>query len=123
MMSEQQTEQVLSELASELPGFIAAALVDLDSGMTLGSYSKDDGFDLGVAGAYNSEIVKQKRKIMSALNLQSELEDMLMTLSDQIQLIRMVSPGTFVYLAADRAGANLAIVRAAVAKYTSRLTG
>lgn len=122
MMSEQQTEQVLSELAANLPGYIAAALVDLDSGMTLGMYSKDDGFDLSAAGAYNSEIVKQKQKVMAALRLTSDLEDMLITLSDQIHLIKMVSPSTFIYLAADRAGSNLAIVRSAVARFSDQLT-
>lgn len=121
MLSEQQITSVLAELASQLPGYLAAAVVDLDSGMTLGTYSKDDGFDLSAAGAYNSEIVKQKQKIMGALNLTSDLEDMLITLSDQIHLIKLLSPTTFIYLAADRNGSNLAIVRTAVARYAGQL--
>lgn len=123
MLSEQQTVQILEDLASSLPGFLAAAVVDLDSGMTLGSYSKDDGFDLSAASAYNSEIVKQKQKIMAALSLDSDLEDMLITLSDQIHLIRMISPASFIYLAADRSGSNLAIVRSAVSRYSDQFAG
>lgn len=121
MMSEQQIVTVLSELAANMPGYIGAAVVDLDSGMTLGTYSKDDGFDLSAASAYNSEIVKQKQKVMVALRLDSTLEDMLITLSDQIHLIRLLTPSTFIYLAADREASNLAIVRTAVTNYTQPL--
>ena len=121
MMSETETTAVLTELADAMPGFIAAAVVDLDSGMTLGMYSRNDSFDLSAASAYNSEIVKQKQKVMVALDLKSELEDMLMTLSDQIHLIRLISPASFVYVAADRSSANLAIVRAATAKHAALL--
>jgi predicted regulator of Ras-like GTPase activity (Roadblock/LC7/MglB family) len=121
MLSEQQTIQILADLGASMPGFIAAALVDLDSGMTIGMYSKNDGFDLSAASAYNSEMVKQKRKIMAALNLDMQLEDMLITLTDQIHLIRLVNPTSFVYLAADRSNANLAIVRASMARYNDAL--
>jgi len=123
MLSEQQTVALLEELASSLPGYIAAAVVDLDSGMTLGTYSKDHSFDLSAAGAYNSELVKQKQKIMGTLNLDSELEDMLITLSDQIHLVKLITPTSFIYLAADRAASNLAIVRTAVSRYAGALAG
>jgi hypothetical protein len=46
---------------------------------------------------------------------------MLITLGDQIHLIKLVTPGSFVYLAADRASTNLAIVRNAVNKSVSAL--
>ena len=103
-------------------GVIAASLVDLESGMTLGTRSSRGDFDLTAASAYNSEMVKQKLKIVRALNLRTTLEDMLLTLGDQIHLIKLVSPSTFVYLAADRATTNLAIVRNAVNKHVHALT-
>lgn len=58
---------------------------------------------------------------MKALNLQTHIEDMLITLGDQIHLIKVINPATFVYLAADRASANLAIVRNSVAKHAAAL--
>jgi len=119
MPSEKQIQDVFEKVAGEIPGFIAASLVDLESGMTLGSRTSRTEFDLTAASAYNSEMVKQKLKIMKALNLRTTLEDMLLTLGDQIHLIKMVSPTTFVYLAADRASSNLAIVRNAVAKHAA----
>jgi hypothetical protein len=117
MPAEKQIVDSFEKVASEVPGFIAAALVDIDSGMTLGTKTNRADFDLTAASAYNSEMVKQKQKIMRALNLRTQLEDMLITLGDQIHLIKLVTPATFIYLAADRASTNLAIVRNAVTKH------
>ncbi len=121
MPNEKQIVETFEKMASDIPGFIAASLVDLDSGMTLGLKSAKPDFDLAAASAYNSEMVKQKMKIMKALNIKSTLEDMLITLGDQIHVIKLVTPGTFIYLAADRANSNIAIVRTAVNKNASAL--
>jgi hypothetical protein len=123
MPSEKQIQDTFERVASDIPGFIAASLVDLESGMTLGARTARADFDLTAASAYNSEMVKQKLKIMRVLNLRTTLEDMLLTLGDQIHLIKIISPTSFVYLAADRANSNLAIVRNAVAKHTAALSG
>jgi hypothetical protein len=122
MPAEKQIVENFEKVAAEIPGFIAASLVDLESGMTLGMKSLRGDFDLAAASAYNSEMVKQKQKIMRALSLKTNLEDMLMTLGDQIHLIKMVSPTTFIYLAADRATSNIAIVRLAVNKHIALFT-
>jgi hypothetical protein len=111
MPTEKQIVDAFERIASELPGFMAASLVDVESGMTLGLKSNRPDFDLAAASAYNSEMVKQKMKIMKALNLRTTFEDMIITLGDQIHVIKMVTPSTFIYMAADRASCNLAIAR------------
>lgn len=118
MANEKTYLEAIARIESDVSGVIATAAVDLDSGMTLASKSNRAEFDLAVASAYNSELVKQKMKIMGALNLKSTLEDMLLTLSDQIHLIKML-PGSkaFLYLAAERGQTNLAILRTAVTKH------
>jgi predicted regulator of Ras-like GTPase activity (Roadblock/LC7/MglB family) len=121
MANEKEMHEVLDLFQSEIPGFIAASLVDLDSGMTLAVRSNRSDFDLAVASAYNSELVKQKQKIMKALNLKTHLEDMILTLGDQIHFIKLVSPTTFIYLAADRASSNMAIIRTVVLKHSKHL--
>ena len=121
MPNEKDIVDTFKKIEAEVPGFIAASLVDLDSGMTLGVHSLRPEFDLGAASAYNSEIVKQKLKTIKALNLKSTLEDILLTLSDQIHLIKMVTPRTFMYIAADKAQTNLAIVRSSVMKHAMTL--
>ena len=116
MPSEKQIQETFDKVAADIPGFIAASLVDLESGMTLGARSLRSEFDLTAASAYNSEMVKQKLKIMKALNLRTNFEDMIITLGDQIHIIKLVTPSTFIYLAADRSTCNLAIVRNVVNK-------
>ena len=116
MPTEKQIVEALEKIAADMSGFIAASLVDMESGLTLGAKSHRSDFDLSVASAYNSELVKQKVKIMRALNLKSNLEDMLLTLTDQIHMIKIISPNIFLYLAAERDSTNLAIMRNAVNK-------
>ena len=121
MGTEKDVNDAFEQISADTPGFIAVSLVDLDSGMTLAVRSNRPEFDLAVASAYNSELVKQKLKIMKALNLKTTLEDMILTLGDQIHFIKLLSPTVFVYLAADRASANIAIVRNVVNKHTKSL--
>lgn len=116
-----ETNEVFELFANEIPGFIAASLVDIDSGMTLAVKSTRSDFDLAVASAYNSELVKQKVKIIKALNLKTNLEDMIMTLGDQIHFLKILSPTLFIYLAADRSTANIAIVRTVVNRQAHRV--
>jgi hypothetical protein len=113
--------ETLEKIQGDASGFIAASLVDLESGMTLAVKSTNSGFDLTAASAYNSELVKQKLKIMTTLGLDGTIEDMLISLSDQIHLIKLVTPGTFLYLAVDKSQSNLAIVRMAVNKHMAEL--
>lgn len=122
MSTEKELADVIGRIEGEMSGFIAASVVDLESGMTLAARSQRSDFDLAVASAYNSELVKQKLKIVKALGLKTNLEDMLLTLGDQLHLIKLFPGGTtFLYLAADRASTNLAIVRNAVNKHVASL--
>ena len=121
MATEKELNETLEKIAGEINGFIGASIVDMDSGMTLATITKRPDFDLSTASAYNSEMVKQKLKIMKALNLRTVLEDMLLTLGDQIHLIKLITQTSFVYLSADRSSTNLAIVRNAVNKHSAAL--
>ncbi|HEX3769405.1 MAG TPA: hypothetical protein VHV30_01010 [Polyangiaceae bacterium] len=121
MATEKEIADAFDHIAGDIPGFIAASLVDMDSGMTLAVRSMRPDFDLAVASAYNSELVKQKQKIMRALSLKTTLEDMIITLGDQIHFIKVVSPTVFIYLAADRSAANIAMVRTIVNKYSKAM--
>jgi len=123
MPNEKSLLEVFGRIEDDVAGVIATAVVDLESGMTLAAKTNRADFDLAVASAYNSELVKQKLKIMRALNLKSSLEDMLLTLSDQFHLIKFLPGGnSFLYLAADRSGTNLAILRISVAKHLASLS-
>jgi hypothetical protein len=96
----------------QLDGAVAAAVVDSNSGMMLGS---DGGgpVNLEVAAAGNTEVVRAKRKTMKALNLRDAIEDILITLGHQYHIIRPLSSNDalFVYLVLDRTKGNLAMAR------------
>jgi hypothetical protein len=122
MASEKEALAVFDKIQADIPGFIAVSLVDLDSGMTLAVKTARPDFDLAAASAFNSEIIKQKFKTIKSLNLNSALEEVLFTLTDQIHMIRLVGTGAFIYLAAEKATSNLAIVRSAVIRHISGLS-
>lgn len=121
MATEKDYAEFFNKVDAEISGLIGASVVDLESGMTLAVRSNRQDFDLSTASAFNSEMVKMKLKTIKALGLQSTLEDMLLTLSDQIHLIRLISPTAFVYISVDKAKTNLAIVRTVVARYAGAI--
>ena len=108
--------ETLEELAS-VDGFIAAALVDADSGMSLGTIGGGDKFDIDVAAATNTEVVKAKMRAAKKLGLKDGIEDILISLDSQYHLIRPLDEKhhIFFYLALDRDKSNLAMSRMSVA--------
>lgn len=96
--------------ALTINGCLGSALVDFDSGMCLG-VAGNPGFDLELAAAGNAEVVRAKKSIRNKLGLTDKIEDILITLSGQYHLIRMVGVSMFFYVVLDRSKANLALAR------------
>jgi predicted regulator of Ras-like GTPase activity (Roadblock/LC7/MglB family) len=110
-------DSILEAVERDLTGFIGASVVDLDTGMSRASRSAVADFDLD--SAHNSQMVKSKFTTMQAPACDSTLEDMLLTLSDQLHLIKVLDNGkTFIYVAATKATTNLALLRRTVDEHT-----
>ncbi len=106
--------------ALQITGCLGAALVDFESGLCLG-VAGNAGFDLELAAAGNADVVRAKKSIRDKLGLKDKIEDILITLSSQYHLIRMVGTNIFIYTALDRHKSNLALARKELAKIDSEL--
>ena len=105
--------KAVDAIISDLPGLVAVAVVDVTSGMALASHSNSPSINPETAAAYNTEVVKQKQKAMSALKLSGErIEDILISLTNQLHLLKLNEAGTkFIYLVVNSRETNLAIAR------------
>ncbi|GAA3964903.1 hypothetical protein GCM10022384_15950 [Streptomyces marokkonensis] len=108
-------ETSLKECLSSIDGATAAALVDYTSGMALGTLGGGKEFNLEVAAAGNTDVVRSKLRTMEHLGLKEEIEDILITLNTQYHMIRLLKGrggnGLFLYLVLDANRANLAMAR------------
>ena len=108
-------EAALKE-AMNIDGALGASIVDWESGMALGSIGGGKYLDLDVAAAGNTEVIRAKMRTMESLRLDDTIEDILITLTKQYHLIRLLKnsrseQGLFLYLVLDRQKANLALAR------------
>ncbi|MFD4576932.1 hypothetical protein ACFWNK_09820 [Streptomyces sp. NPDC058417] len=106
-------ETALKE-AMAIDGAIGVAVVDYESGMSLGALGGGPGLDLEIAAAGNTEVVRAKIRTLATLGMEDNVEDILITLGQQYHLIRPLTSSSgslFLYLALDRGRSNLALAR------------
>lgn len=109
---------------SKINGFIGACLVDGDSGLMLASEGGGGRLDLNMVAALNTDFVKAKQNAIDQLGLNQGIEDILITLDQQIHLIRPLerNPSMFVYVALDKAKANLGMARIQLKQIESKMS-
>ncbi|WP_245618360.1 hypothetical protein [Deinococcus misasensis] len=102
--------ETIQTALSDIDGASAAALVDYNSGMMLGSGGS--GVNLELAAAGNTDVVKAKMRTMKSLGISGGIEDILITLDSQYHIIYLVPGQTlFLYLVLQKDRANLALAR------------
>ncbi|MFT3710900.1 MAG: response regulator [Archangium sp.] len=94
-------------------GFLSAALFDIEHDTCLAAV--DGGFSESVerVARGHADIVKAKRQTIARLHLDDDLEDIVIALSREYHLMKMVRrrPQLFFFLTLDRSRANLAMAR------------
>lgn len=105
--------EVVQQVLAELPELLAVAVVDARTGTSLAAHSNVASIAPATAAAFNAEVVRQKQKALTALNLIDEhIEDILISLSNQLHLMRLADGGRkFIYLAVSTHTTNLAAAR------------
>ncbi|TBW55426.1 roadblock/LC7 domain-containing protein [Marinobacter halodurans] len=94
-----------------IDGYLAAALVDMESGMLMAGDGNAINLELAAAG--NANVLRAKMKVAASLGLDDSVEDILITQSKQYHLIRPLETNNkiFLYLVLDKAKSNLALAR------------
>ena len=115
-------KQTVQGILAELPTLLAVAVVETETGMPLASHANISDFDIETAAAYNTEVVKSKLKALQALKLNQTVQDILLTLTDQLHLLKLSADGQkFIYLAVNAKDTNLAQARQIMKAHSASL--
>lgn len=108
---------------NQIAGFIGGCLVDSETGLMLATEG-GDSLAMETASAATTEVVKAKQAALSALGLDEDIEDILITMGTEYHLIRPLDahPSVFLYTAIDRSRANLGMARLQVKNVEAMLT-
>ena len=96
----------------DIDGAIGAAVVDYESGMTLGT-GGGRHLDMELAGAGTTEVVRSKKNIIHELGIDENIQDILVSLASQYHLLRMCGrhEDIFIYVVINRDKGNLGLAR------------
>ena len=117
-------DKFVQAIRTNVPGFIAVSVTEVKSGVSYVAASADPNLDPNLASAYNLEVVKAKMSALRILGLEDKekIEDILITLTNQIHVIDLAPNGNyFVFLVVDSSKANLGITRSLLARYKKDL--
>ena len=83
-----QLPPLLERLKKELPGFLTAAVVNCDDGLSLAELSVKTEIEAGVAAAYLASIVKSNRKAIKLLANNEATDDIIISTGSYHFIIR-----------------------------------
>ncbi len=113
-IDEEYIEDALNQIL-ELKGVIAVSLIDWQDEIVLGAKNNID-FNIVDASKSNAKMIKLKMDIIQKLDLDNSIEEILVTLDNQIHIINILSdyPELCLYVALDSNRTNLALARGRV---------
>jgi predicted regulator of Ras-like GTPase activity (Roadblock/LC7/MglB family) len=113
-------KDLLQEMASEIPGFIAADVVGVD-GLSIANYSANPNFNTEMASAQFALVMKMVQKTTGRLKA-GEVEDNLVTTDNAYILTRFLGDNTYyLSIAVDKTAASLGNVRLMAREYAEPL--
>ncbi len=111
----------------ELPGAVAGALVDLESGNCLIRAGREKMTGLSLVGAVNAQMLRAEMRQVQEQFPHEDIQDLMITVGKQYHLIRLVHlsdklPCLFLYVVLARETANLMMARHTMAEVAWQLT-
>lgn len=99
--------------ALEIDGAIGAAIANWDSGLCLGTAGGGSRLNIDAAAAGSCQVVKARMLTAVESGATSPIQEILITLDEQVHLIRPLRRGErlFLFLAIDTATGNLGVAR------------
>lgn len=111
---------LLRDFADEIPEYLSSALVDMETGMGVATYSPDPDLDASAANAAYTDFVEANREALEILGADPfDTTDILVTTNGMYLLIRELGPDYYMGLAISQEG-NLALARRQMEKYEER---
>lgn len=113
-------DELLRDFADDVPDYLSSALVDMDSGMGVASYSPDPEFDASAANAAYTDFVQANRDALEILGADPfDTTDILVTTNGMYLLIRELGEDYYMGTAISQDG-NLALARRQMEKYEQK---
>ncbi|RSK50919.1 hypothetical protein [Hymenobacter rigui] len=108
-----QATELIDQFRAELPLLLGVTVIDVASGSSLAAHSASAALDLPAAARFQVGLVQRKHEALAALRLpDQQLEDVLITLSSQLHLLRLTRTGEqLIALVVDAQTTNLALAR------------
>ena len=119
--------ELLERFRVEIPNFIAAMVIDGDTGMPIAAASDVEELDLEVVGAFFRGLSTSALSALNAMGKSSDsdcaLEEILVTSVDEYAILRILRNGAhLLYVSVDKTS-NPGMVRIVIRKYLEELNG
>ena len=118
-----QLKNLLDQMAKELPGVLAAAVVTVADGMSIAEVQRREHIDTAAAAAYLASIVKSNAKAINLLADDEEVEDILITTRHYHFIIRHIDDQPFFIFVMTSKQEWLAKARLLIKKYEPQFIG
>jgi hypothetical protein len=112
-------QAALVYLEQDIDGFLGASFVNMDTHEILAAHSVRPEFPLAAVSGSCSRLVELHYR--NAEGAEIGFEEMLVTLGEHFHVCRVVCPRVLLFVAADRAATNLALIKVSVQSRTMEL--
>jgi predicted regulator of Ras-like GTPase activity (Roadblock/LC7/MglB family) len=114
-------DDLLRDFADDVPEYLSSAIVDMESGMGVASYSPDPDFDASAANAAYTDFVQANRDALKTLGADPyDTTDILVTTNGMYLIIRELGETYYLGTAISQEG-NLALVRKQLEQYVPKI--